>query len=297
MICPSCSAEIPDDTLACPECGELITESANDPAKREGERKEFTHYRIILLNPGPREDIVEILMEITGLSSKKVEQRLKDLPWTVASRIPFSEAQEIKILLETGKAIARIEGIDIWEEEHVEEVASGEGTPGKKNRLKQKIIVFAVFSLIVGGIIYVIANMDRLRSGGIVQFREQESSDFQLGRTGGREGRTPGTGIGSIPRQERQDPFLFREEGPNPFTRELSVRFKLNEKASVTITLYNKSMQQVTILLNGTLEPDSYRVRWNGASPDGTIVENGLYFARLTSGRSVSVIKLVWLAQ
>ncbi len=70
-----------------------------------------------MIKPGPRESTVSLIAEITGLSEKQVKQNITNTPWTLVSRLPFDKAQEIKVLLETSRAVVRLEGMNIWDDE------------------------------------------------------------------------------------------------------------------------------------------------------------------------------------
>ena len=105
MICPNCNKEIPDDILACSECGaEIDTDKNLDKDKI----KEYTHYKVILISPGPRDEIIEFISEITNLPVNEIKKNLSNLPLIIESRIPLNKAQELKVLLETKVNISYI---------------------------------------------------------------------------------------------------------------------------------------------------------------------------------------------
>ena len=61
MICPNCSEEMPENTEKCPSCSVIIEETAK---KGKEERKHFTHYKVILNDPGKRAKIIQVIDEI-----------------------------------------------------------------------------------------------------------------------------------------------------------------------------------------------------------------------------------------
>ncbi len=148
MLCPQCNNEIIGNTAQCPDCGYALP--VVDSSQKDDSKKIFTHYKILLLNPGPREGIFELLAEIAGMPVKQARQQATHTPWEVISRIPLNKAQEIKVLLETSRATVRLQGMDIWEDheesdEHEEQDNSG----ASRNKFKKKLLLWCSIILLL----------------------------------------------------------------------------------------------------------------------------------------------------
>jgi hypothetical protein len=147
MLCPHCNNEIIGDTAQCPDCGTALPNV--DSNKKDAVKKIFTHYKIVLLDPGPRERIFELLAEGAGISVKQARKhKASNTPWNVISRIPFEKAQEIKVLLETSRAIVRLKGMDIWEEEEEVNEYQEKQKPGPYPKRFQKILLLSFFVML-----------------------------------------------------------------------------------------------------------------------------------------------------
>jgi len=299
MNCPHCSSEIPENATECPECGGAVGQTSEN--QKKDERKVYTHYKIVLIQPGPRKDIVSVLKEITGLSTKQVEGYLKELPWTVASRIPFSEAQELKILLERNKALVRLSGMEQWEltsgEETAEEKTAATTRKPKKNLKRQLVIFAASMVLIIAAAAYLLIKLDESGSQGLVKFNEMQLIEKEAGTGGKSSGEGSGTAAGTTATAGTHDPNIinFRDEGPNPFSRQLAFRFELLRENDMAISVYNQSLESVTTLIKGKLPKDKFRVRWNGIDSEKGKVGPGMYFIRITSPGYDQFYKAVWL--
>lgn len=75
---------------------------------------------------------------------------------------------------------------------------------------------------------------------------------------------------------------------PNPFNPETTVKFYLNEKATVSLIIYNAAGQQVAELVNGQLPEGEKSFTW-----DARNFGSGIYFAKLQAGNSVKTIKMI----
>jgi len=68
---------------------------------------------------------------------------------------------------------------------------------------------------------------------------------------------------------------------PNPFNPVTNIRFSLEKKAEVTISVYNIIGQLVAEIGSGQYSPGYHEVTWNGTNDAGEEVASGLYFCRL----------------
>ncbi|MFC1477302.1 zinc ribbon domain-containing protein [candidate division KSB1 bacterium] len=295
MHCPHCLEPIEEDTTKCPDCGKDITPS--EKVKKEG-KKEFTHYRLILLNPGRTEETIETLAEITQLKPKKIKKILDDLPWTVKSRIPFSEAQELKILLNRTKAEVRIEGMDIWAESDEEDQDDAK----KDKRHKRNIRLFlASMGFVAAVLIYILLNLDKMGGQGLLQLEETQVEQPEM-RTGLRQRSGGETSSGSERGQSGQmavpkDDINLHDEGSSPFICEISIRFDLKEQQQIFMATYDTDLNPVAVLLDQSMVPESYRVKWNGMSDNNTLTAPGIYYVMVVTSSGIFSHKFVWLGR
>ncbi len=80
---------------------------------------------------------------------------------------------------------------------------------------------------------------------------------------------------------------------PNPFVGSTTIRYTLAQAAPCQIAVYNVTGQRVATLVNESLQPGEYAVRWNGRSDRGDRLRSGLYFYRITAGSFVRSRKLI----
>jgi len=77
---------------------------------------------------------------------------------------------------------------------------------------------------------------------------------------------------------------------PNPFNGETSISFGLSTEELVKLEIYNALGVRVKTIADGRFSAGRYHFRWNGSrSP------SGVYFARLSTGRSDEVVKMLLL--
>ncbi len=85
------------------------------------------------------------------------------------------------------------------------------------------------------------------------------------------------------------------DHGTNPYIAAIIIRFELVSKEWVTLDIYNKEFNKITLLLSGTLEPNTYWVTWNGSTDAASNVAPGVYIAVLATPIRTSYRKIVWL--
>jgi hypothetical protein len=82
--------------------------------------------------------------------------------------------------------------------------------------------------------------------------------------------------------------FSLGQNYPNPFNPETNIQFSVSSARLVQLTVYDVLGRVVAELLNETMQPGTYTLRWNGnASP------SGIYFYRLTAGNFIDVKKML----
>ncbi len=301
MICSNCSEEIPEGSSKCPNCGVSVRESSEE---KKDARKVYTHFKVVMINPGPRASVIDDIMEVTKMPRKQVEGYLKELPWTIITRVPFPYAQETKILLERHKAIIKIVGMESWELdeefEEEEEYKEESDSPTKKLSKQQQYKRLFLLSLgIIGAVIvYLLFSIDAGQKQGLVKFQQMQISEPTIegsGRTAG-QGISDSDEIVGAVSQHSILPFPFWDEGPDPFKKDLSLRFELKEETNLTIAIYDMNMIPVTVLVEGTLPPENYRVHWNGMSISNENVPTGVYIVQISVRGINHFHKIIWLS-
>lgn len=81
--------------------------------------------------------------------------------------------------------------------------------------------------------------------------------------------------------------FLLHQNYPNPFNPSTSIAFSIPESGLVTLSVFNIIGEEVTQLVNETMEAGSHTVIFSA-----TGLSNGIYLARLTSGNKINFIKM-----
>ncbi len=93
--------------------------------------------------------------------------------------------------------------------------------------------------------------------------------------------------------------FGLAQSFPNPFPvrdergANTTIAFQLPVAETVTLEIYDVLGQKVRTLVQDRRTAGFYRVTWDGRSAAGWLVQNGVYFYRLTAGSFVQTRKLV----
>ena len=80
---------------------------------------------------------------------------------------------------------------------------------------------------------------------------------------------------------------------PNPFGAATQIKFALEAKSRVTITVYDISGKVVAEVLDRDLDAGEHVVTWNGRTAAGTEVPSGIYFYRFKAGKQETTRKAV----
>ncbi len=261
MKCPGCYKEVPENVELCPHCG---TPRAVNTGKPKEVKKEYTHYKIILIKPGAREGTVSLIAEITGLSEKQVKQNVINTPWTLVSRLPLDKAQEIKVLPETSRAVVRLEGMDIWDDED-----SGDGFDGSvqlikhdQGRKKPKV-TYLIVGILIASIVFLVYIFTTITPGDrqeLLGGLQSDVQDIEADNPMSMEELESDEDIAEI-FEEFDENILAPEEveltvidlsdhGTNPYIAAIIIRFELTSKEWVTLDIYNKEFNKITSLLS-----------------------------------------------
>lgn len=83
--------------------------------------------------------------------------------------------------------------------------------------------------------------------------------------------------------------------GPNPWTPQTELRFRIDDAAPVRLAVVDVSGRVVRTLRNGVVEAGLHREQWDGLDEAGRAVPSGIYFVRLDGGALQASTRLVVL--
>jgi len=78
--------------------------------------------------------------------------------------------------------------------------------------------------------------------------------------------------------------LALRQNAPNPFSDETSVRFLIPQPGQVNLDVFDVAGRLVTRLVNGALPAGTHEARWDGRDASGSRVASGVYLLKLSSG-------------
>jgi hypothetical protein len=79
---------------------------------------------------------------------------------------------------------------------------------------------------------------------------------------------------------------------PNPAAGLADLRFALPTAGPAGVALYDVAGRRVRTLAEGTMTAGPHAVRWDGRDDRGVPLAAGVYFARLTSGKTILTSKV-----
>ena len=79
---------------------------------------------------------------------------------------------------------------------------------------------------------------------------------------------------GNLPKQ-----FELQQNYPNPFNPETTIKYRVPEKASVELSIFDSIGRHLKTINEGVKNPGSYNVRFNGAN-----LSSGIYFYKIQAG-------------
>jgi hypothetical protein len=80
---------------------------------------------------------------------------------------------------------------------------------------------------------------------------------------------------------------------PNPFSQATAIRFELDERGEVNLSIHDVEGRLVRELVGEVRPPGCHSVTWDGRDLTGAEVSAGIYFVRLESGGKVATGKVV----
>jgi hypothetical protein len=127
-------------------------------------------------------------------------------------------------------------------------------------------------------------------SGTYYKVNAIDATDYAGGYGGPAE--AGGTGIGDeIARYD----FSLHQNHPNPFNPTTRIRYELNSRLHVSLTVFDVQGRKIKQLVNEVKTPGQYTAEWNGTNADGSRVSTGVYFYRIEAGSFVQTKKMVML--
>jgi len=89
--------------------------------------------------------------------------------------------------------------------------------------------------------------------------------------------------------------FQLAQNYPNPFNGETSVEIYLPADAEVRVEVFNILGQKVATLADEFLTAGVHHFDWNGRSDSGSELASGVYFFRLSDGKTSTTRKSLYL--
>ncbi len=91
--------------------------------------------------------------------------------------------------------------------------------------------------------------------------------------------------------------FVLKANYPNPFNPETTIGFDIpqqnNDLVNVNLSIYSMIGQRIVTLINEPLEPNSYKVKWNGKNEFRQNVPSGVYLYIFKSVYFVETNKMI----
>jgi len=88
---------------------------------------------------------------------------------------------------------------------------------------------------------------------------------------------------------------VLEQNKPNPFNPATTISFVVAEPGHVTLSIFDSAGRLVRTLIDGTSTAGRREVIWDGRTNDGLAAPSGVYFYRLTAGKSSESKKMVLL--
>jgi flagellar hook assembly protein FlgD len=104
----------------------------------------------------------------------------------------------------------------------------------------------------------------------------------------------------SLINRAKRDSFVIRadaieiREAPKPTKVQIQTS-EIPIAVNVEIKVYDVLGREVATLINETLQPGKYKVRWNGTDRNGALVSSGVYFYVMKAGKFIQTRKMMLL--
>jgi hypothetical protein len=91
------------------------------------------------------------------------------------------------------------------------------------------------------------------------------------------------------------DEFKLLGNFPNPFNPVTKLRFDIDDRSNVIVTIYNILGNEITTIQNGEMNPGRYSLTWNATNDQGKSMPTGMYLYKVTSDNRVLKGKMLLL--
>ncbi len=88
------------------------------------------------------------------------------------------------------------------------------------------------------------------------------------------------------------DKMKLFQNFPNPFNPSTRIKITVSEPENLRIAVYNILGQQVAIIGEGLFNPGNYQFKWDGKNHNNEPCSAGVYFCRLSNGKTNQIIKM-----
>ena len=85
--------------------------------------------------------------------------------------------------------------------------------------------------------------------------------------------------------------FELQQNYPNPFNPVTTIRYAIQVKVKVVISIHNTLGQKIKTLISEEKEAGSHEVKWDARNDHGNKVASGIYFYRINAGNSYRAVK------
>ena len=89
--------------------------------------------------------------------------------------------------------------------------------------------------------------------------------------------------------------FHLKQNFPNPFNSGTTIRFSIETRQYVTLTVYDITGRKIVSLLSQPVNPGTYSVTWDGRDAKEKQVSSGIYLYELRSAGCAAKKKMVMI--
>ncbi len=82
---------------------------------------------------------------------------------------------------------------------------------------------------------------------------------------------------------------------PDPFNPKVTIRFKIQEKQNVGLTIFDRRGRKIKQLWSGSLNAGEHQFQWDGRDENGTLQSSGVYFYRIKTEKRLFTGKMTFL--
>jgi hypothetical protein len=100
---------------------------------------------------------------------------------------------------------------------------------------------------------------------------------------------------GSEPLGQVPISYELSQNYPNPFNPATTIKFSLEKRGSVDLSVYNILGRKVKTLANTEMDAGPHDVLWDGTDDSGDMAASGVYFYKLEAGNFVKTKKMLML--